>query len=605
MIQIENKDCTGCKMCGDICPTSAISFSVDKGGFWYPKVNSSKCIGCGLCENRCPSLNMEKNRKMENPIIYSAWSKQDDIRISSTSGGVFYELAARFIENGGYVVGCAYHEDWKSAFQMLARNKEDLERIKGSKYFQSDSAKIYKEVKEELENGKEILFCGTPCQLSAIRMFLGKEYKNLYLIDFICRSINSPYAFRKYIEELEEKFSSKTCEVQLKNKKYGWQSLASRVKFENGQESIKDKNSDWWVKGFIYNDLYTRESCYYCKYKELPRFNADITIGDFWGIKNQSKENLFKGISVIMISSQKGKELVLNNDNLELVLHSLEDVLPGNPALLHNPVKTMKEQKFFQLLETHSFSKAVKICTRKNVFTKIKNVLYLAKKVFCKVTEMFYKYDVKKFIYYNFLSKKVIREKGCYLLPYHNVILDLHKTSRIYIYGQNFELGINKLKGSKAETHLRMREGAELKAYNGGLLFYNTVLEIQKKALFESGFFSMNGGSVIICAKHIRFGNDVMLGRNIIIYDSDYHQVLDNNGNMKNFSKEVIIGDHVWLTNQIMVLKGVTIGAGTLVSPYTVVRKDLPKKSMIVNGASAKVIGSEVEWSRNQVTDIG
>ena len=111
-------------------------------------------------------------------------------------------------------------------------------------------------------------------------------------MDFICRSINSPKAFKAYIDELEHQYNSKVVEVQLKNKKSGWQSLASRVRFENGEESIRDKTQDWWVKGFIFNDLYTRESCFHCQYKVLPRLNADLTIGDFWGIKNQTQQDM-------------------------------------------------------------------------------------------------------------------------------------------------------------------------------------------------------------------------------------------------------------------------------------------------------------------------
>ena len=129
------------------------------------------------------------------------------------------------------------------------------------------------------------MFCGTPCQISAIKTYIGIDDENLFCMDFICRSINSPKAFKAYIDELESQYNSKVMEVHLKNKDNGWQSLASQVRFENGDVSLKDKNNDWWVKGFIYNDLYTRESCYNCQYKVLPRINADITIGDGCGFQ--------------------------------------------------------------------------------------------------------------------------------------------------------------------------------------------------------------------------------------------------------------------------------------------------------------------------------
>ena len=597
------KKCTGCKMCADICPVDAINFEINNEGFWYPVINEKKCINCNKCVVVCPSLNEKLRIQQKEPIVYAAWSEDEKTRISSTSGGVFYEVAKIFIKQGGVVAGCAYGDDWKSAYHMIATNINELDKIKGSKYFQSDTKGIYKAVEEQLKSGKEVLFCGTPCQCTSLKAYLNNRYEKIYYMDFICRSINSPLAFQKYISELEEDYGAKATEVQLKNKKYGWQSLASKVVFENGKESIRDRNTDWWVKGFINNDLYTRESCYQCVYKKLPRITADITIGDFWGIKNQSKENMFKGISVILLNNERGIDLFERCKNsLILVKKTIADVLPGNPALLNNPIKTSKQDKFFHYIYKMPFSKAVKKCVSPNLMDNFKRgCKYMLKKVKYAIW-IIRNCNVYKFIYYNFLSKQIIRDRNYYLIPYKNAVIDLHKTAKIYIEGRNLEIGINKLKGSRAETHLRMREGAVWKAKNGGCLFYNTVLEIHKNALFESGFFTMNGGSVIICAKHINFGEDVMLGRNIVIYDSDYHQVLDENGNMTNFSKEVIIKDHVWLTNQVMVLKGVTIGKSSLVTPYSVVRKDIPEESMY---SGNKVVRGEIHWSRDCVKDIG
>ncbi|HBJ1647389.1 Coenzyme F420 hydrogenase/dehydrogenase, beta subunit C-terminal domain [Clostridium botulinum] len=383
---IKKSDCTGCKMCGDICPVNAISFKEDECGFWYPSVEVEKCIKCNKCVIHCPSLNSKFYKEKNQPKVYAAWSKNEKTRISSTSGGAFYEIGKWFIEQGGVVAGCSYGDDWKSAFHMIAKNFEGLDRIKGSKYFQSDTAGIYKEVKKHLDLGKKVLFVGTPCQNVAMKSFLNKEYTNLFYMDFICRSINSPLAFHEYISELEREYKSKVIEVQLKNKKNGWESLASRVRFENGQESIKDKNVDWWVQGFINYDLYTRESCYNCHYKVLPRVIADITIGDFWGIKEQSNEEMFKGISVLLINTLRGKDL-FENIYMKFVLseHSLEEVIAGNPALLKNPIRTFRQDKFFKLIKTCSFSESVKKCVtltmKEKCIRKIKGLIQRIKKV--------------------------------------------------------------------------------------------------------------------------------------------------------------------------------------------------------------------------------
>lgn len=421
-------------------------------------------------------------------------------------------------------------------------------------------------------------------------------------MDFICRSINSPKAFKAYIDELEHQYNSKVVEVQLKNKKSGWQSLASRVRFENGEESIRDKNEDWWVKGFIFNDLYTRESCFHCPYKVLPRLNADVTIGDFWGIKNQTQQDMFAGISVMLINTPKGQQLFDNSkDAFTYQQHRLDEVLPGNPALLKNPARSKKQEQFFTLLESHPFSYCVKACTRVSGITRCKRKMYeLLKK--CKhLAGMIIKseVDVPKYIYYNYFCKNVVRTSEAKILPYKNAVLDLQGKSKIILSGsKNLNVGINKLKGSKDETHIRMNDGAVWNCNNGADLFYNTVLEIKSNAVFNTGYFSANGGSVIIAHKNINFGEDVMIGRNVIVYDSDFHTLYNSQGIAANFPKPVTVQDHVWLTSNIIVQKGVTIGKDSLIAAYTTINRDVPPHSIVAGDSVGKVIKNQVSWGR-------
>lgn len=598
---IEKKSCTGCKMCADICPVDAISFTQDNEGFWYPSVNMDTCLECGLCDKRCPSLNNKEINGTSDPNVYSAWSKDDEVRITSTSGGIFWTIAKKFIDLGGIVFGSAYGNDWKSAYHTVAKNEKDLYKLKGSKYFQSDTEGVYKKVKEELDNGVKVLFCGTPCQNAALISYLDKQFENLYLMDFICRSINSPKAFSAYISELEEQFSSCAKEVHLKNKKNGWQSLASQVKFENGEESILDKENDWWVKGFIYNDLYTRESCFHCPYKVLPRISSDITIGDFWGIKGQTSEDLFKGISVMLINTEKGKQLLESaEDDLIIRSHTIDEVKAGNPALYKNPIRSNKQDKFFELLEKHPFSFCVKQCTKLSLFQKLKKVIKKILKESRFVISILYrrKISLRKYIYYNYLCKNIVRKNNAKIIPYKGAILDLSKTSRIYLSGKNLVIGGNCLRKAKSETHIRMDDNAIWYCKNGAFLFYNTVVEIKSNAVLDTGYFSANGGSVIIAHKKIELGEDVMMGRNIIIYDSDFHTIYNSNGITANPPKPVKIEDHVWLTTNVMVQKGVTIGKDSLISAYTVVNKDMPPHSIIGGRSNAKVIKDQICWSR-------
>lgn len=597
---IDKTKCTGCKMCADICPKEAIYFEVDNEGFWYPKVNSN-CVNCGICIKKCPSLNIHIQER-QRPIVYSLWSLDDETRLTSTSGGVFWEIASKFLEDEGVVVGCRYRNDWKSAEHIIAKNKQELEQIKGSKYFQSDTAGIYKQVRNELNNNKKVLFCGTPCQIAALKSFLGKEYDNLYLMDFICRSINSPRAFKAYIDELETKYNSKVVEVQLKNKDRGWQSLASKIKFENGDASLKDKTEDWWVKGFIYNDLYTRESCYNCQYKVLPRLNSDITIGDFWGIENQSRDDMFKGISVMLLNTKKGIKLFDScKSKFEYEQYDINDVLPGNPALLRNPVRTAKQDKFFKLLEKHSFSYCVNECIKISKVNKFKSIVMRVLKKIKSLIRIIFKSDIdlRKYVYYNYLSKNVVRKTKARIIPHKNAILDLQGESKIILSGtRDLHIGINKLKGSKAETHIRLNDNAIWECNNGADLFYNTVVEVKSDAKFNTNYFSANAGSVIIAQKSIEFGEDVMIGRNVIIYDSDFHTIFNKAGIPANPPKKVKVEDHVWLTSNIIVQKGITIGKDSLITAYTTVNKDVPAHSIFGGESVGKIIKNQVRWSR-------
>lgn len=212
--------------------------------------------------------------------------------------------------------------------------------------------------------------------------------------------------------------------------------------------------------------------------------------------------------------------------------------------------------------------------------------------------------DVIKFIYYNFFSKCIVREKNCYFIPKKNSVIQLHKTARIYIKGRSIHFGVNKLKKSKAETWLRMSKNAKWDSCNGADVFYQVILEIKENAELNSKYFSVNTGSVIIAAKKITIGEDVMLGRNILVYDSDHHQVRDENGKMTNMPQEVIIEDHVWLTSNVTVLKGTTIGKDSLITAQTLVRKDIEENSIAGGKATATVFGNNPNWSRKTTNNL-
>ena len=365
--QLPTRDCCGCKMCGDLCPTGAIRFVTDSEGFWYPAVDPERCISCGLCVKKCPVLQETVNPAAFSPDVYSAWILDEAVRVRSTSGGLYSALALTMLQQGGYLAGCVFSEDWTSARHVLGNTREDLEKIFRSKYFQSDTAGIFAQVKEVLQRGEPVLFCGTPCQNAALQEFLGKAYDNLIQCDFVCRGINSPKAHQANLRELEARYGSKVTFFNFKNKRQGWTRLGTLVRFQNGQEDFTDRDTSAWTKGYIRYNLYMRPSCEHCKFKKIPRI-SDISLGDFWGMPSEA-ENLEKGVSLVMVNTEKGRRFYQKTLPL---LHSapsdLQTAISGNRCIVECPQFNHKKRaQFFRYVDSEPFSHLVRRLNRDSV----------------------------------------------------------------------------------------------------------------------------------------------------------------------------------------------------------------------------------------------
>jgi coenzyme F420-reducing hydrogenase beta subunit len=299
---------------------------------------------------------------MEPPSVYAAWVKDDLLRLRSTSGGLFSALAADCLAKGGSVAACRYTEDWKGAFHWVCETREELEPLMGSKYFQSDTGGIFRQIKSLLDRDKEVLFCGTPCQSAALQSYLGTFYDKLTTVDFVCRGINSPEVYRRYLSELEERYQSPVTSVHMKNKRLGWESLGLSVRFQNGKEYFRQGKDDSWVRGYLKKSLFARPSCLSCKYKSLLRI-SDITIGDFWGIGSVQKEDLFQGISLVMVNSRQGeKQFERIKDHIVWERRSLEEAAEGNSSLLRNDLNDEGTEQFYELLQTMTVAQSIEVC---------------------------------------------------------------------------------------------------------------------------------------------------------------------------------------------------------------------------------------------------
>lgn len=379
--RFEKKDCNGCAACGDVCAAGAIHFEEDAlTGFCYPVVDKEKCIACGLCVKKCSQKNPLRRDVCPEVEVYAAWSKNDKMRLLCTSGGIFYEIASFALAKGGVVAACSYTEDYRGAYHKIAATEKEPIPLCGSKYVQSDTAGIYSKVKRLLEDAPVVVFVGAPCQVAALYCYLGETPENLLTVDFICNSINSPKSQAKYIDYLEEKYGAKLIYARSKDKRNGWTNFGSSAIFSNGREYYAERNHDARVVGYHQGHLFIRESCLHCQYKTLPR-NADITLGDFWGIEQDARNpKLELGTSVVMANSKKGKELLEQlKPKIGWYEKKLEDVLPGNPALLQSVTANGNGPKAFLALDSMRFDQVVEQYRNKDGMKK--RILRYGKKV--------------------------------------------------------------------------------------------------------------------------------------------------------------------------------------------------------------------------------
>ena len=385
-IWLSKENCTGCGMCANICPRNAISIIEDKCGFFYPKINNL-CVDCGICEKNCNLRWTLTNKNTDHPLAFAAWSIDPEIRFKSTSGGVFSEIARAILGKGGYVVGASY-DDHNNVVHIAIRNECDLAKIRQSKYLQSFSGRIYSQVKELLDMGETVLFCGTPCQVAALYSFLNKPYNNLFTIDFICRGVNSPKAFKSWLNEIEKKYNSKVKNVWFKYKEDGWKAspYCSKISFFDNKHIVLSGNDNLFMVGYLGPNLYIRPSCAKCHFKGVPRL-ADITLADYWGIESEYDDD--KGTSLVIINNEKGKILLDGaSKNLNIVNKDFSDSIKYNPCYKKSVYISSNSEKFLRSLSYCKFSKALnKYANRENnsIFSIVN---YKLSKIFSKVKRL-------------------------------------------------------------------------------------------------------------------------------------------------------------------------------------------------------------------------
>lgn len=372
----EVKECCGCSACADACPVNCIKMVENDEFFIHPKIVEDNCINCGKCLSVCPATHFDKTKNTVNDDdAYAFVSKDTELIKSSSSGGAFSVIMDAFVDknNDFSIAGAAF--SGTDVIHMCVNTRKDAEIFKKSKYVQSYGKGIYKNVKSELENGKQVLFSGTPCMVAALKNYLGKAYEGLITVDVVCHGVPSNYVFSEYLNELELKNKSKITAVSFRIKKnFDSDSPNPRtmdVCFENGNKLNMDISQSEYLYGFHHN-LFFRSSCSHCKFA-CPERQGDITLGDYWGIEKINKElQSKKGVSLVRFNTDKGKEYLEFLKKSGNVYHTSYSFACDENYQLRKPSQDHRNrERFFKLLRKGcSVSDAVNICKKPDTLIK-------------------------------------------------------------------------------------------------------------------------------------------------------------------------------------------------------------------------------------------
>ncbi len=350
---IEKNNCFGCGACQNICPVDAIYMQEDEEGFLYPCLDEQKCIKCDKCKQVCPVLNKNETNSLPNEVL--AGYSDDEERIKSSSGGIF-PLLAKYIleEKKGFVCGAAFGEDLK-VYHTIISDYADIDKLRGSKYVQSEIGDIFNQIKNLLKENKYVLFSGTPCQVAGLKLFLEKDYERLLTVDVVCHGVPPASLFKKYLDETFK--DDKIISFNFRDKElHGWNCAGGTAVTANYS---RISNNDFF-DGFEQN-LYLRPSCGECKFASRKRV-SDITIGDFWGIWDYEKVLSFQkeGVSLVAATTAKGAE-ILEKIKPHLAYQNsvpLKYAKPNYPLFKSSKHNDARE-RFFEKIKNMSFKEAL------------------------------------------------------------------------------------------------------------------------------------------------------------------------------------------------------------------------------------------------------
>ena len=365
-VELMKERCTGCSACEASCPVDAIKMHLNVEGFFEPDIDKEKCINCSKCIKACPL-----DKKIGKPKLksYYGWHRNPQVRFNSSSGGVFRALADNVLSTGGIVFGAVYSDDWRS-IEFSDSDHSSMEELQKSKYSVSNPSGVYKKIKEQLESGRKVLFCGTPCQNAGLTTYLSKEYENLIRCDFVCGGMASLAFYREYLEYLSSKFDSKIESVDFRPKDKGWGKQRIKVNFENGKEYMTRSHMDYYFKCFANEHISVRETCLDCEFYSYHV--SDITLADFWGYKTAKIKGNKEGLSLIITNTDKGKISIEKCKSL--MLFELDSKFSDYAVRSKSPniAKIKQRREYFEKAKLLGFVKAASVLYEVSELSHIK-----------------------------------------------------------------------------------------------------------------------------------------------------------------------------------------------------------------------------------------
>ncbi|WP_307771339.1 Coenzyme F420 hydrogenase/dehydrogenase, beta subunit C-terminal domain [uncultured Treponema sp.] len=350
--EIKENECCGCNVCVQVCPKKCIELKANREGFLYPIVDSTECISCLKCIQNCTVLKKFEDIQFQQKG-FAVRLKDKSKLMQSSSGGVFSGIAESIINEGGIVFGATY-DDELNVHHIMVDNLNDLNKLKGSKYVAGNTEKTYSEVKNILDNSeRKVLYSGSPCQIAGLKSFLHRDYDNLYTADIICHGMPSSKLFHKYLEWLGKKNKGKILYYGFRDKDVGGWTCGGKAKTKT-KTKTKTINGplDPYYSSFLRGATY-RQSCYSCKFSNYKKRQADITMGDFWGIEFYYPKFYSKyGTSCCLINSSKGEKLFSETENqFECQEVKIEEIISENHNLLHPTPKPKKRNLIYRRID--------------------------------------------------------------------------------------------------------------------------------------------------------------------------------------------------------------------------------------------------------------